>query len=144
MRKALLLFFIVGFPSFISAQLLTRYEISNGKETATYEETIAFYNELNRQYSTIAMEQAGPTDTRYPLHVVYFCNDMRFDVNTWKDESKLIILINNGIHPGEPDGIEACKMLMRDAAMGKIKVPDNVVLAVVPVFNIGGALSRGS
>jgi len=33
-------------------------------------------------------------------------------------------------------------MLLRDAASGKFKVPDNVVLAVIPVFNIGGCKNR--
>lgn len=126
------------------AQLLTRYETSGGTETATYKETIDFYRQLNNQYASIAMQEAGPTDTKYPLHVVYYSGDGKFDVEQWKRQSKIILLINNGIHPGEPDGIEACKMLLRDAASGKIQVPDNVVLAVVPVFNIGGALNRGN
>lgn len=125
-------------------QMLTRFETSNGRETATYKETIDFYKEVNTRYTTITMEEAGPTDTRYPLHVVYYSSDGEFDVQRWKKDGKLVILINNGIHPGEPDGIEACKMLMRDVASGRITIPENIVLAVVPVFNIGGALNRGS
>ena len=54
------------------------------------------------------------------------------------------MLVNNGIHPGEPDGIDASMMLMRDLAEGKIKAPQNVVLAVIPVYNIGGSLNRNS
>jgi hypothetical protein len=54
------------------------------------------------------------------------------------------MLINNGIHPGEPDGIDASMMLLRDAAEGRIRIPDNVVLAVIPVYNIGGALNRNN
>src|ERR1044072_4349398 len=123
MLKQLLLFFVACFPLSVSAQLLTRYEISGGKETATYQETIEFYEALSREYRTIAMENAGPTDTRYPLNVVYFSSDGLFDVSEWKRLGKCIILINNGILPGEPDGIEACKMLMRDAAMKKIAIP---------------------
>ena len=55
-----------------------------------------------------------------------------------------MLLINNGIHPGEPDGIDASMMLLRDLAQGKIKAPQNVVVAVIPVYNIGGSLNRGS
>ena len=54
------------------------------------------------------------------------------------------MLVNNGIHPGEPDGIDASMMLLRDLAQGKIKAPQNVVLAVIPVYNIGGSLNRSS
>jgi hypothetical protein len=35
-------------------------------------------------------------------------------------------------------------MLLRDLNSGKIKMPDNVVLAVIPLYNIGGALNRNS
>ena len=127
-----------------SAAQTTRFEASRGTETATYAETIRFYEDLDRKYATIAMDEAGPSDTRYPLEVVYYSGDANFDLDKWKRQNKIILLINNGIHPGEPDGIEACKMLLRDAATGKIDVPGNVVLAVIPVFNIGGALNRNS
>ncbi len=58
--------------------------------------------------------------------------------------STVTILINNSIHAGEPDGTDACMLLLRDIAVGKIKIPDNIRLAVIPVYNIGGALNRGS
>ena len=35
-------------------------------------------------------------------------------------------------------------MLLRDLATGKIKAPDNVVLGIIPVYNIGGSLNRTS
>ena len=56
----------------------------------------------------------------------------------------MTILINNGIHPGESDGIDATMMLFRDYASGKIKSPKNTVLVTIPVYNIGGALNRNS
>ncbi|MGZ5135310.1 MAG: hypothetical protein ACXWCG_09175, partial [Flavitalea sp.] len=48
----------------------------------------------------------------------------------------------NGIHPGEPDGIDASMLLVRDIVTGKKKLPANVVLAIIPVYNIGGCLNR--
>jgi len=127
-----------------SAQDLTPYELSNGIESATYFQAIEHYRTLDRKYTTIDIRTAGPTDTDYPLHVVYYSADGRFEPGAWKEQDKIVILINNGIHPGEPDGIDASMMLMRDVAKGNMRMPENVVLAVVPVFNIGGALNRGS
>lgn len=121
----------------------TDFERSNGRRSATYEALIPFYQRLDEKYATIKMEEAGSTDSYYPLHVVYYSKDGKFDVNAWKADNKLVVLINNGIHPGEPDGIDASMMLLRDAAMGKVNIPDNVILAVIPVFNIGGMLNRG-
>jgi hypothetical protein len=54
-----------------------------------------------------------------------------------------VILINNGIHPGESDGIDATMMLMRDLALGKIKVPQNTKVAAIEAYNISGMQRRG-
>ncbi len=86
----------------------------------------------------------GPTDAGYPLHLVMISNDGKFDPAVWHRQSKVVILINNGIHPGEPDGIDASMMLVRDILNKKIHLPDNVTLAIIPLYNIGGALNRNS
>ena len=59
-------------------------------------------------------------------------------------EKKVVILINNGIHAGEPDGIDANMMLTRDIINNKIILPDNVIVAIIPVYNIGGCLNRNN
>ncbi len=86
----------------------------------------------------------GSTDAGYPLHLVLVSNDGRFDAAKWHAQHKAIILINNGIHPGEPDGIDASMMLARDIANKKISIPNNVALAFIPVYNIGGCLNRNA
>ena len=55
-------------------------------------------------------------------------------------------MINNAIHPGEPDGVDASMLLLRDIALHPEKFPelDSVVLATIPFYNIGGALNRNS
>jgi hypothetical protein len=139
--KILLLLFI---PSLLQAQdMTTVFERTGGKESATYAEAISYCKMLARRFPTITMEEAGPTDAYYPLHVVYYSKDGNFDPVKWRKRNKVILLINNDIHPGEPDGVDASLMLLRDAVTGKIDVPENVVLAVIPVYNIGGALNRG-
>jgi len=84
----------------------------------------------------------GETDAGLPLHLVLYSADKVFDTASWHRMHKLVILINNGIHPGEPDGIDASMMLLRDLAIGKIKAPANIVLAVIPIYNVGGSLNR--
>ncbi len=145
MKKILLCCFWALFTGLAYAQSFTTpFEQSGGTQSATYKQLIRYYAGLDEAHKTILMQEVGSTDANEPLHVVYFSGNGRFNVEEWKDESRMILLINNGIHPGEPDGIDACMMLLRDAAEGKIKVPENVVLAVVPVFNVGGMLNRGS
>lgn len=122
---------------------LTPYEKRNGNQTATYEETIAYFQLLDKNFETISMQEMGLTDSGEPLHIVTFNPDKDFDFETIQKE-KAVLLINNGIHPGEPDGIDATMMLFRDLALGKIKIPKNVVIVNIPIYNIGGALNRNS
>ncbi len=123
---------------------ITPFERSNGKQTATYLESFNFYKKLRDSFRTIALGDLGTTDIGYPLRYVSYSGDANFSKEDIKKESKVVLLINNDIHPGEPDGVDASMMLMRDAATGKIKVPKNVVLVVIPMYNIGGALNRSS
>lgn len=128
-----------------SAQdLSTRFEKTQGQETATYEECIAYYRQLDKRFPQISIREMGPTDAGYPLHLVIYSPSGDFNFASLRKKNKRIILINNGIHSGEPDGIDASMMLLRDLALGKKNLPDNIVLAVIPVYNIGGALNRST
>jgi hypothetical protein len=143
--KKILVFIYLFLANFAIGQLpLTIFEQSKGKESATYAQSIAYYQQLALKYKSIQIKTMGPTDAGLPLHIVLFSSDKQFTSAEWKKKNKLVILVTNGIHPGEPDGIDASMMLMRDLASGKIKAPSNIVLAVMPVYNIGGALNRNS
>ena len=121
----------------------TYYEASNNKETATYGETIAFFKKLAQDFPEINIQTIGETDSGLPLHVVTFNPDGDFNWDNVRTE-KAIVLINNGIHPGESDGIDATMMLYRDLATKIIPRPKNTVLVTIPFYNIGGALNRNS
>jgi hypothetical protein len=121
----------------------TAFERSKGGETAAYQECIAYYKKLAKQYPSLQMKTFGNTDAGYPLHLILFSADKKFNPKQWH-KGKVVILINNGIHPGEPDGVDASMMFVRDVAQGKVKTPSNVVFAVIPIYNIGGALNRNS
>ncbi len=126
----------------ISQQII--FEKSNGKETATYFEAIQFYKDLSKYSPIIKFETKGETDAGYPLNLVLISNDKNFDPALWHRKNKVVILINNGIHPGEPDGIDASMMLVRDVISKKVVLPDNIAIGIIPVYNIGGALNRNS
>lgn len=121
----------------------TTYEKGNGNQTATYQETIDYFKLLDKNFESIQMLEMGATDSGEPLHIVIYNPDKEFDFKTIH-KTKAVLLLNNGIHPGEPDGIDATMMLYRDLATGKITVPKNTVVVNIPVYNIGGALNRNS
>ena len=124
--------------------LTTPFERSKGKQTATYAEMVEFYKNLASVSRSISVIEMGITDIGYPQRAILYTKDGKFKKEDWQKDNRITILINNDIHPGEPDGVDASMMLLRDAALGKIDVPANVVLVVIPMYNIGGALNRNS
>ncbi|RYD99502.1 MAG: hypothetical protein EOP50_04260 [Sphingobacteriales bacterium] len=141
----------------------TRYDTSKGRQTPTYSEIIDFWKRLDAASPQVKLLEMGPADAGHPLHLVLVSADGDFDIASLKKKKRNIILINNGIHPGEPDGIDASMQLARElsglhgnginlndhASPGKLPkskaerpLPQNVVLAIIPVYNIGGALNR--
>ncbi len=121
----------------------THFEKSEGIETVTYEQAIKFYRDLSNAYPEISIQEIGETDSGKPLHIVTLNNEFQFDFSEIH-KNKRIILINNGIHPGESDGIDATMMLFRDLVNGKIKAPKNTVIVTIPIYNVGGSLNRNS
>jgi hypothetical protein len=122
----------------------TAFELSGGNSTATYFEAVNYYQQLDHKSKLVTVKTMGETDAGYPLHLVMISSDGIADPVKWHQQKKVVILINNGIHPGEPDGIDASMMLARDIVNKKLVLPNNVALAIIPVYNIGGSLNRNS
>jgi hypothetical protein len=128
-------------------EMLTPYEKGNKNQTTLWTECIAFYEELARRFPNILkFEQAAVSDGGIPLHVGVVSADGVFDREQVKREGRTVFFNNNGIHPGEPEGIDACMAMVRDfcfkpellASLGR------TVLLFVPVYNVDGCLNRGS
>lgn len=124
----------------------TQFEKSNGTETPEYVEVIDYYKQLAEEYKEISLFEMGVTDSGNPLHLVVFNADGKTNLKDIKNSSKNRMLINNGIHPGESDGIDATMMLLRDIVQSDSlkNVYKNTLINVIPVYNIGGALNRNS
>jgi hypothetical protein len=128
----------LGFP--------TVFETSGGTKTATYEEVVQYYSNLATAYpKKMRWATVGEmTDAGFPMHTAIVSLEGDLDPSAWKSQGKLVVLINNGIHPGEPDGIDASMMLVRNVLTGMSTLPPNTVLVVIPVFNIGGMRERSA
>ncbi|MEE9408646.1 MAG: M14 family metallopeptidase [Polaribacter sp.] len=129
-----------------SKDFTTIFEKSNGTETPTYKDVISYYEEIAEEYSAISLFSFGQTDSGEPLHLVVYNQEGIFNVEEIKNSSKNKILINNGIHPGESDGIDASMMLVRDIVQNDSlkKKYKNSIIAIIPVYNVGGSLNRNS
>jgi len=114
--------------------------------TSTYEETIAYYELMADRFPELALFEEGTTDAGLPLHVAVLSFDEDFSPPSLRAKGKRILFINNGIHAGEPCGVDASMLLLRDYLLHPERHPylEQVVLVVIPFYNIGGALNRGA
>jgi hypothetical protein len=143
MKKAFLTFIFTGSFLICMAQLTPFEQHKSRNITATYQETIEFYKELDAKYDQMQLHDCGPTDIGKNLNLVVLSRDKVFDPEKIRSANKRILLINNGIHPGEPEGIDASMMLARDL-LSKNSLPKDVVICIIPVYNIDGMLNRGN
>lgn len=115
--------------------------------TATYYEAIAFYKTMEKLYpENIKMVEVGKSDIGQPIHTVIVSNAGANTPEKAREQGKKVLFINNAIHPGEPCGVDASMLLVRDfMEKPKLKTKlDKVTLVIIPLYNIGGALNRNS
>ncbi|MFD2784468.1 M14 family metallopeptidase [Hymenobacter rubripertinctus] len=124
----------------------TPFELGNGNQTTTHAACIGYYQRLAAAYPEIELREAGSTDSGRPLHAVVVSLDGDFDPASLRAKGRRVVFIQNGIHPGEPEGIDASMLLARDYVQQKAlrRQLADVVLVIIPVYNVGGALNRNS
>lgn len=133
------------------------YFNSNGNQTPEYKNVIKYYNSLAAESKNISIMVMGQSDASEPIYLVKLFN------NT--PNEKINILINNGIHPGEPEGIDACMILAKNILLVQNKqsiakqkyfsknyresetllnILDYVNIYIIPIYNVDGSLRRNS
>ncbi len=117
----------------------TVFEQSKGKQTGTITQIMAFYQILAEQHKTIQIQYVGTTDAGVPLPVVVYSPYQQFEPKKLQNNNPSVLLILNGIHPGEPDGIEASQLLFKELVRSD---ESNLVVVCVPFYNIGGMQQR--
>ncbi|MFI5170979.1 MAG: M14 family zinc carboxypeptidase [Chitinophagales bacterium] len=143
MRKLILLIQLLIFSNMVQSQIL---DLSAENKTPTYVEVIEYYKSLDSASEFAKLVEYGMTDSGKPLHLFIIDSDKEFDPAASRKKGKSILLINNGIHPGEPDGIDACLQLTTSLLRSKNinEQLKNLTICIIPVYNIDGALNRNS
>lgn len=136
MRYILLICFL---PLQIMAQWPANFNYGN--ESKTYETLIEQYQSLANNNSKAALFTIGTTDVGKPLHAFIIDREGNFGPTALQNRKKPVLFINNGIHPGEPCGIDASLLLAEQMLSGNIPIPYAQII-IIPVFNVGGMLNR--
>lgn len=116
-------------------------------KTFTYADLIQTYQRLSANSPFVNLSEAGRSDIGKPIHLVVIAKDGDFSFEKTRKNGKSILLINNGIHAGEACGIDASVELAKKLANPNHelhKMLDSVVVLIIPVYNVGGMLNRGS
>ena len=115
--------------------------------TPTYSEIIEMYQLLDKSYENAVLIEKGLTDSGKPLHLFVMNNEPEFNPEKIRQQGKTILFINNGIHAGEPEGIDASLEFADDVLRNKdgmAKLLEKTVIIIIPVYNIGGVLNRSA
>jgi hypothetical protein len=123
----------------------TPYELGNQNQTTLWRDCIAFYEELARAYPHVLhFEQIGVSDAGIPMHAGVVSADGVFSREQIKQSGRTVFFNNNGIHPGEPEGIDSCMALVRDFCLQPHRLAElgSTVFLFIPVYNVDGCLNR--
>jgi hypothetical protein len=126
---------------FLLAFVARGQNTKNDAEGPEYYQVIKDYQALAAQYDNAKLLEFGPTDSGKPLSLFLVQKEKieGEDIATLSKD-KLVIFINNGIHPGESCGIDASLRWLE--RMLKAPIDQEILIAVIPVYNIGGLLQR--
>ena len=123
----------------------TPFEQGNQDQTTTWHECIAFYQQLAADFPNVLhFEQIGTSDAGVPMHAGVISVDGVFACAQLKRLKRPIFFNNNGIHPGEPEGIDVCMALVRDFCVQpeRLAALAQTVFLFIPIYNVDGCLNR--
>lgn len=132
------LFFILFFISTFS---IAQFD---GNTSPTYPELISYYQKLDAQHKEIELYEMGDSDYGLPIYICII-NGAQDSLKTIEKAQKgTTILINNAIHPGEPDGVNACILWIEDWIKKGKNLNTIPLVAIIPAYNVGGMMNRSS
>ncbi|MBI4244567.1 MAG: hypothetical protein HY606_10805 [Planctomycetes bacterium] len=118
--------------------LFTRAEITGYKETSLYSDINNLCKKFAEASNWISLKYIGKSHEGREIPLLLVNKKGIFDPVKAHQSDMLVIFIMCNIHAGEVEGKEAMMMILREIAQQKYKLNDDILLVVLPLFNIDG------
>jgi murein tripeptide amidase MpaA len=131
----------IAFNTFAQSKYFsTYYEKSGCKETPRYDATIAYCKLLDKASTLIKYTTFGKSPQGREMPLLILDKNGNFTAETIHKSGNIILLIQAGVHAGEPDGKDAGFLLFRDIGIYKkmTALLDHVTVLFIPIFNVDG------
>ncbi len=142
----LFIFLTIYFESQAQNNLTTPFE-RDSTHTATYSEAIDYYKTLAANFKNYTrFKQIGKSDEGIDLYNFVISDKSISSGDAAHAKNKMVLFINNGIHAGEPEGIDASMLFARQILQSKNldDILKNIVVVIIPQYNVEGSLNRNS
>ncbi len=120
-------------------QAIQPFLSTNGTQSATVKEVQDFYNYWLSNNTSLHVSLSKNINFQDKLQ----CYELGANAKQ-ADSNFVTLFINNAIHAGEPDGVDATMLLVNDYMSGKLPLPKHVRIIILPFYNINGMLARNS
>lgn len=115
----------------------TPFEQSNGLESPSYDDTIAWLDRLAAETTKLQKVSLGKSPQGRDIWMYVASSEGINESARLKQNTKPTILVQAGIHSGEIDGKDAGMMLLRDIVKGeKSDLLEKANLLFVPIFSV--------
>ncbi len=128
--------------SFDQEKIRIPFEISSGKKTATYEQTLEFCKTVAQLSPKIRYISIGKSAQGRQIPLLIIDQKENFTPGKVHKSGNAVVLIQANIHPGEPDGNDAGMLLIKNMIAQK-SYPHNVTLLFLPIVNPDGLARFG-
>lgn len=145
MKNIISLFIISFFIVPFSLCQFDENKIMQSNVTPTYEELIEFYKHYAAENDDIQLYNMGASDYGLPIYLCVLNADQDSTKTFEKARNNTTLLVNNGIHPGEPCGINACMQYVVDFTNLDEEIREaHPITGIIPIYNVGGMKNRSS
>jgi hypothetical protein len=118
----------------------THFEQSGFLSTPNYIKTLSYITKISEKSKYAELISFGETPQGRELVCLLVSKKQAFTPDEAKKTGLPVVMLVNGIHPGEICGKDASLLLLREILITKEKeyLLDSLTLLVVPVFNVDG------